>query len=179
MSRIGKQPIKVPSGVNVKLNGTVIEVTGPKGSLKRESFGRIQLKQDGGVLHVSTATEGIESKYWGLYRTLISNMFEGVTNGYTRSLELVGVGYRANMAGKTLNLTVGYSHPVTIQPPAGVNFEVDKTGKINITGPDKELVGQMAAKIRDVRPPEPYHGKGIRYAGEVIATKVGKSAAKK
>lgn len=179
MSRIGKQPIKVPSGVNVKLNGTVIEVTGPKGSLKRESFGRIQLKQDGAVLNVTTGTEATESKYWGLYRTLISNMFEGVTTGYTRTLELVGVGYRANMAGKVLNLTVGYSHPVTIQPPAGVNFEVDKTGKINITGPDKELVGQMAAKIRDVRPPEPYHGKGIRYAGEVIQTKVGKSAAKK
>lgn len=179
MSRIGKQPIKVPAGVNVKLNGTVIEVTGPKGSLKRESFGRIQLKQDGGVLNVSTGQESTESKYWGLYRTLISNMFEGVTTGFTRTLELVGVGYRANMAGKILNLTVGYSHPVTIQPPAGVNFEVDKTGKINITGPDKELVGQMAAKIRDVRPPEPYHGKGIRYAGEVIVTKVGKSAAKK
>lgn len=179
MSRIGKQPIKVPSGVNVKLNGTVIEVTGPKGSLKRESFGRIQIKQDGGVLNVSTGQEINESKYWGLYRTLISNMFEGVTTGYTRTLELVGVGYRANMAGKVLNLTVGYSHPVTIQPPTGVNFEVDKAGKINITGADKELVGQMAAKIRDVRPPEPYHGKGIRYAGEVIVTKVGKSAAKK
>lgn len=179
MSRIGKQPLKVPAGVAVKLNGTVIEVTGPKGSLKRESFGRISLKQEKDVITVAPATEEVESKYWGLYRTLINNMMTGVTTGYQRQLELVGVGYRAAMSGKALNLTVGYSHPVSIQPPAGVSFEVDKTGKVNVNGADKELVGQVAAKIRDVRPPEPYHGKGIRYAGEHIATKVGKSAAKK
>lgn len=179
MSRIGKQPVKVPSGVQVKLNGTVLEVTGPKGSLKRDSFGRIVLTQDKDVISVNPASAEIGGNYWGLYRTLLSNMIKGVTTGYSRQLELVGVGYRAAVAGKALNLTVGYSHPVSIQPPAGVSFEVDKTGKVSVIGADKELVGQTAAKIRDVRPPEPYHGKGIRYAGEVIATKVGKSAAKK
>lgn len=179
MSRIGKQPIKIPAGVNVKLNGTMIEVTGPKGTLSRDSFGRIQFKQEDGQLHVNPANEEVEGKYWGLYRTLVSNMFVGVTTGYTRQLELVGVGYRANVAGKALNLTVGYSHPVSIQPPPGVTFEVDKAGKVSVIGSDKEVVGQMAATIRAVRPPEPYHGKGIRYAGEVIVTKVGKSAAKK
>lgn len=179
MSRIGKQPIKVPAGASVKLNGTVIEVTGPKGSLKRDSFGRVKISLENNSLQVNPASEEIEGKYWGLYRTLVSNMLVGVTTGYTRQLELVGVGYRASMTGKALNLTVGYSHPVSIQPPEGVTFEVDKAGKVSVVGADKEVVGQMAAKIRAVRPPEPYHGKGIRYAGEVIATKVGKSAAKK
>lgn len=179
MSRIGKQPLKVPNGVTVKLNGTVIEVTGPKGTLKRESFGRVAFKQDKDLVTVAPATEEVTGNFWGLYRTLVSNMIVGVTTGYSRQLELVGVGYRAAMAGKALNLTVGYSHPVSIQPPAGVSFEVDKTGKVSVLGSDKEMVGQVAAKIRNVRPPEPYHGKGIRYAGEVIATKVGKSAAKK
>lgn len=179
MSRIGKQPVKVPSGVQVKLNGTMLEVVGPKGTLKRESFGRISLKQDKDIITLAPANEEVGTNFWGLYKTLLSNMIIGVTTGYSRQLELVGVGYRAAMAGKALNLTVGYSHPVSIQPPAGVNFEVDKGGKVVVSGADKELVGQMASKIRNVRPPEPYHGKGIRYAGEVIATKVGKSAAKK
>lgn len=179
MSRIGKQPVKVPSGVTVKLNGTVLEVSGPKGALKRDTFGRIALNQEKGEIVVAPAVEEGGAQYWGLYRTLLANMVEGVTTGFTRQLELHGTGYRASMAGKLLNLTVGYSHPVNIEPPAGVAFDVDKTGKIVITSADKELVGQMAAKVRGVRPPEPYHGKGIRYVGEVIATKVGKSAGKK
>lgn len=179
MSRIGKQPVKVPSGVTVKLNGSVLEVNGPKGGLKRDTFGRVALKQESGEIVVTPAVEEGGAKYWGLYRTLLSNMVEGVTTGFTRQLELQGTGYRATMAGKILNLTVGFSHPVNIDPPVGVAFDVDKAGKVVISGADKELVGQMAAKVRGIRPPEPYHGKGIRYAGEVIVTKVGKSAGKK
>jgi large subunit ribosomal protein L6 len=179
MSRIGKQPVKVPGGVTIKLNGTVLEVGGPKGQLKRDTFGRIKLEMEGGNVVVSPVDVLEGGKYWGLYRTLLSNMVEGVTAGFTRQLELVGTGYRAQMQGKALQLTVGKSHPVIMQPPAGVTFDVDKAGKVVITGPDKESVGQMAATVRSARPPEPYHGKGVRYAGEVIATKVGKSAGKK
>lgn len=180
MSRIGKQVVALPKGVSVKMSGSAVQVTGPKGSLSRELYGRIKIAQEGENLTVAVA-DGVENgaKYWGLYRTLINNMVTGVTTGFTRQLELQGTGYRAGLQGKQLNLTVGYSHPVLIEPPNGVAFDVDKAGKIVITGADKELVGQMAAKVRGIRPPEPYHGKGIRYVGEVIQTKVGKSAGKK
>ncbi|MEY4065696.1 MAG: hypothetical protein RIR26_1904 [Pseudomonadota bacterium] len=178
MSRIGKQPVKVPNGVTVKMNGAVLEVNGPKGNLKRETYGRIKLSQSGSEVNVQPNVED-GAKYWGLYRTLLANMVEGVTTGYTRQLELVGTGYRAAMTGKNLTLTVGYSHPVNMTPPAGVAFDVDKAGKVVVAGPDKELVGRVAAQVRGVRAPEPYHGKGIRYVGEVIATKVGKSSGKK
>lgn len=178
MSRIGKQPVKVPSGVTVKLNGAVLEVNGPKGALKRETFGRISISQTGSEIAVKPAIED-GANFWGLYRTLLANMVEGVTTGYSRQLELVGTGYRAAMSGKNLTLTVGYSHPVSMTPPAGVAFDVDKAGKVVVAGADKELVGRVAAQIRAVRAPEPYHGKGIRYVGEVIATKVGKSSGKK
>lgn len=179
MSRVGKQPIKIPSGVTVKLNGSILEVSGPKGAMKRDTFGRISISQAASEIVVASANTENSSAYWGLYRTLLSNMVHGVSAGFNKSLEIQGTGYRASMAGKALNLTVGFSHPVNIEPPAGISFEVDKTGKVNISGVDKELVGQMAAKVRAVRPAEPYQGKGIRYAGEVIATKVGKSAGKK
>ncbi len=179
MSRIGKQPIKIPSGVTVKLNGNILEVNGSKGSLKRDTFGRISMAQENNEVVISANKCENSSAYWGLYRTLLSNMIHGVSAGFSKSLEIQGTGYRASMAGKVLNLTVGYSHPVNIDPPAGITFEVDKTGKVNISGVDKELVGQVAAKVRAVRPAEPYQGKGIRYAGEVIVTKVGKSAGKK
>lgn len=179
MSRVGKQPIKLPSGVTVKLNGTILEVNGSKGAMKRDTFGRITIAQENNEVVVSANEAENSSAYWGLYRALLANMVQGVSSGFNKSLEIQGTGYRASMAGKVLNLTVGYSHPVNIEPPVGINFEVDKVGKVNISGVDKELVGQVAAKIRAVRPAEPYQGKGIRYAGEVIMTKVGKSAGKK
>lgn len=176
MSRIGKQPVQIPSGVTVKSDGSWIEVKGSKGTLKQNTYGRVALKTEGDKALVELSNDQ-ETKYWGLYRTLLSNMVKGVSQGYKKELELVGTGYRAQVQGKKLQLTVGFSHPVLIDPPEGISFEVDKTGKVVVNGVSKELVGQMAAKIRDVRPPEPYHGKGIRYAGEVIVTKVGKSAA--
>ncbi|KAB8029750.1 50S ribosomal protein L6 [Fluviispira multicolorata] len=179
MSRVGKQPIKIPSGVTVKLNGSILEVNGPKGIMKRDTLGRVSVAQQGSEVVVSAGAVENSSAYWGLYRTLLANMVQGVSAGFSKSLEIQGTGYRANMAGKILNLTVGFSHPVNIDPPAGITFEVDKAGKVSISGVDKELVGQMAAKVRSVRPAEPYQGKGIRYSGEVIATKVGKSAGKK
>lgn len=179
MSRIGKQPVRLPSGVSVKLTDGMLEVNGPKGSLKRETFGRVGISLATNEAVVAPTDELEGKKYWGLYRTLLNNMVVGVSVGYTRQLELVGTGYRAQLQGKSLQLTVGYSHQVIMAPPAGVAFEVDKTGKVVVTGADKEVVGEISAQIRKVRPPEPYHGKGIRYLGEVIVTKVGKSAGKK
>lgn len=178
MSRIGKNPIKIPSGVNVALKGSELVVKGPKGELSRDTFGRVLLKQEGDSIAVELADE-VTPNYWGLYRTLLSNMVTGVSTGFSRELELVGTGYRANLQGAALNLSVGLSHPVVLQPPAGITFAVDKAGKIAVTGADKELVGRVAASVRSIRPPEPYHGKGIRYSGEHIAQKVGKSAGKK
>ena len=179
MSRIGKQPVRLPSGVSVKLADGMLEVNGPKGSLKRETFGRIGVSLVANDALVAPTDESEGTKFWGLYRTLLNNMVIGVSTGFTRQLELVGTGYRAQLQGKSLQLTVGYSHQVIIAPPPGVAFDVDKAGKVVVNGADKEVVGEIAAQIRKVRPPEPYHGKGIRYLGEVIVTKVGKSAGKK
>lgn len=178
MSRIGKEPIKVPAGVTVSVKGTSVHVKGPKGELSREMFGRVTLDQQGDHLNVAIP-EGSLSSYWGLYRTLVGNMVTGVSVGFKKELELVGTGYRAAVQGKALNITVGLSHQVLLDPPAGVTFEVDKAGKVAISGADKELVGRITSEIRAIRPPEPYHGKGIRYAGEKIVQKVGKSAGKK
>lgn len=178
MSRIGKTPIKVPTGVTVGLTGSVLHVKGPKGELKRETYGRVKLEPVGDVINVGLA-DGAVPAHWGLYRTLLNNMVTGVSQGFKRELELVGTGYRAAVQDKSLNVTVGLSHQVLIAPPAGIGFEVDKTGKIAISGADKELVGRVAAEIRAIRPPEPYHGKGIRYSGERIVQKVGKAAGKK
>lgn len=179
MSRVGKKFIQVPVGVQVKMNGSAVEVTGPKGVLKRETFGRIAVNTESDKVFVTSKTGQNSSAYWGLYRALISNMVIGVSSGYTKGLEIQGTGYRATLEGKNLALTLGFSHPVHVKPPLGINFEVDKTGKVFIFGIDKELVGQMAATIRAIRPAEPYQGKGIRHVGEVIKTKVGKSATKK
>ena len=179
MSRVGKKQIAIPTGVQIKTVDTVVEVSGPKGTLKKDMFGRVQLRFSENKLNVESVKCENASAYWGLYRTLLSNMITGVSNGYSKSLEIQGTGYRASLEGKNLNLTVGFSHPVKLSPPEGVTFEVDKSGKVTVSGIDKELVGQTAAKIRRVRPAEPYQGKGIRYAGEVIKTKVGKSATKK
>ncbi len=180
MSRIGKKDIKIPSGVALQVNDTFIEVSGPKGSIKRDFFGRVSIKEEKGILYV-LPVENIENQgaYWGLYRTLIANMIEGVSKGYQKLLEIQGTGYRATMSGKSLSLSLGYSHSVNIAPPAGISFDVDKTGKVSVMGADKEFVGQIAAKIRSSRPVEPYKGKGIRYFGEVVKTKVGKSTSKK
>jgi large subunit ribosomal protein L6 len=178
MSRVGKQPIKVPSGVSVALNNAILEVKGPKGILTRDTFGRIQISQQNDEILVSTSLD-TKGAYWGLYRTLIANMVHGVSNGFTECLEIQGTGYRAAVTGEELVLTVGYSHPVKLKPYKGIRFEVDKAGDVHVHGIDKELVTQTASKICAVRPAEPYHGKGIRYKGQVIKTKPGKSAASK
>lgn len=178
MSRVGKQPVKVPSGVSVALNGAVLEVKGPKGTLTQDTFGRIQIAQQNNEIVVSLSDDSHQS-YWGLYRTLIANMVHGVSAGFSSSLEIQGTGYRANVTGSDLVLTVGYSHPVKLAPAPGIRFEVDKAGDVHVHGISKELVSQTAATIRGVRPAEPYHGKGIRYKGQVIKTKPGKSAASK
>lgn len=179
MSRLGKQPIEIPKDVVVSLDGSKLNVKGPKGILVQDVFGRIKLSINSGSISVLPVEGENSHSFWGLYRALLANMVQGVSKGFCKSLEIQGTGYRASVAGKLLNLTVGFSHPVNIEPPVGITFEVDKAGVVSVSGIDKELVGQMAAKIRGIRPAEPYQGKGIRYAGEIIKTKVGKSAGKK
>lgn len=180
MSRIGKQPITVPSGVTVTIDGNLVKVKGPKGELQREIHSAVTVAQDSGVISVNPVDDSRENrKFHGLSRTLISNMVEGCSNGFKKTLVLVGVGYRAAADGKGLNLTLGYSHPIKFEPVDGIDFAVEKQTTIHISGASKEVVGEVAAKIRRLRPPEPYHGKGVREKDEVIATKVGKAAGKK
>ncbi len=181
MSRIGKKPIAVPSGVEVKIEGNLVKVKGPKGSLQRELHPTIKAKVDAGQVQVALAEEGNTdaSRFHGLSRTLIANMIEGVHKGYERRLTLVGVGYRAAKQGKALNLSLGYSHPIVFEAAPGVDLDVDKNTTVIVKGASKELVGETAAKIRGLRAPEPYHGKGVRYEDEKIVTKVGKSGGKK
>jgi large subunit ribosomal protein L6 len=180
MSRIGKKPVEIVKGVEISVNGQTVKVKGPKGAVERKIHDSMSAVVEGGALKVVPKTAGSESaRFHGLTRTLISNMVVGVTQGFTKSLTLVGVGYKAAQNGKNITLNVGYSHPVEIKAPAGVELKVDKTVNIIVSGPEKEVVGQLAASIRGIRPPEPYHGKGIRYSEEVIATKVGKAAGKK
>lgn len=179
MSRIGKMPIGVPDGVDVKIEGNVVTVKGPKGQLQREFPKEMQIDLQEKVLTVSRPND--EKRFrslHGLSRTLLNNMVEGVTKGYQKSLELVGVGYRAAKQGNKLVLTVGYSHPVEIEPQQGLEIEVPAPTKILVKGIDKEQVGQLAATIRSVREPEPYKGKGIKYEGERIRRKVGKTGGK-
>lgn len=180
MSRIGKKPITVPSGVEVKIDGRVVSVKGPKGQLSQTLPAEIDVKIEGSTVTVSRAAERNDlKKYWGLSRTLIANMVEGVSNGYKKSLTLIGVGYRAAKEGSKVNFTLGYSHPILFEPLPGVELNVVKQTTVEVTGASKEDVGEVAAKIRALRPPEPYHGKGVRYADEVIVTKVGKASGKK
>jgi len=181
MSRIGKHPIEVPNGVEVKIEGNLVKVKGPKGQLKRELHNSIVAKLDGKVLSVNLAKEDDKdnSKFHGLTRTLIANMVEGVSKGYERRLTLVGVGYRAAKQGAGLNLSLGYSHPIYFEAAKGVDLDIDKNTTVVVKGASKELVGETAAKIRSLRAPEPYHGKGVRYEDEKIITKVGKSGGKK
>jgi large subunit ribosomal protein L6 len=177
MSRIGKRPIEVPSGVTVQLEPGRVAVTGPLGSLQQQVPPRMEIAQDAGVVTVTRPTErGEDRALHGLTRTLIANMVEGVTKGFEKRLEIQGVGYRAALKGSDLELQVGYSHPVTIKPRTGISFEVPLPTQVVVKGTDKQAVGQTAAEIRKVRPPEPYKGKGIRYEGEYVRRKVGKRA---
>ena len=180
MSRIGKQPIQLPAGVKVNLRGLEIEVTGSKGVLKRQlPLGVVVEVTDGNILVSPEATRAKKARaLHGLTRTLINNMVVGVTAGYTKVLEISGVGYRADVKGNTLHLSLGYSHPIEYKLPKGIEAEVDKQNRITLTGVDKELLGMTAANIRDFRRCEPYKGKGIRYADEVVRRKVGKAGVK-
>ena len=176
MSRVGLAPIQVPSGVDVQISGNGVTVKGPKGELSRRFDERVRFSLDDGVLTVSRTDEERETRaLHGLSRALLWNMVVGVTDGFRRELEIQGVGYRAQLKGSDLELQVGYSHPVTVPAPSGISFEVPEPTRVSVAGIDKELVGQMAADIRKVRPPEPYKGKGIRYVGEYVRRKAGKA----
>jgi large subunit ribosomal protein L6 len=177
MSRIGKRPIEVPAGVTVSVEPGRVAVVGPLGTLQQDVPQRMQIAQEDGVLTVTRPTErGEDRALHGLTRTLIANMVEGVTKGFEKRLEIQGVGYRAQLKGTDLELSVGYSHAVTVKPRTGVTFEVPAPTQVVVKGTDKQVVGQTAAEIRKIRPPEPYKGKGIRYEGEFVRRKVGKRA---
>ncbi|TMM06020.1 MAG: 50S ribosomal protein L6 [Actinobacteria bacterium] len=177
MSRIGKQPIELPSGVNVAISPGRVQVNGPLGELSQNVPARMQIEQDDGTLVVKRPTErGDDRALHGLTRSLVANMVEGVTKGFEKRLELQGVGYRATLRGTDLELSVGFSHPVVIKPPQGIAFEVPDATSVLVKGIDKQQVGEIAAQVRKVRPPEPYKGKGIRYEGEYVRRKVGKRA---
>ncbi|SYZ73690.1 50S ribosomal protein L6 [Candidatus Zixiibacteriota bacterium] len=180
MSKIGRLPVKIPSGVKVDLTGSQIKITGPKGSLALNFHKDMAVKMEEGEILVSRPSNvGYHRSLHGLTRALIQNMVKGVTVGYERVLEIVGVGYRAELNGKLLVLSLGYSHPIVMRPPDGVNIRVEpKEGKIYISGMDKQLVGMVASKIRSLRPPEPFKGKGVKYAEEIIHRKAGKTAGK-
>jgi len=179
MSRIGRKPIEIPSGVTVEVSaGGNVKVSGPLGTLEQRVPARMELAQEDGVLTVTRPTErGEDRALHGLTRTLVANMVEGVTKGFEKHLEIQGVGYRAQLKGQELELAVGFSHPVTIAPREGISFEVPQPTQVTVKGISKQVVGQTAAEIRKVRPPEPYKGKGIRYQGEHVRRKVGKRAA--
>ncbi len=177
MSRIGKQPIPVPSGVEVAINGNEVSVKGPKGTLT-QTFDKdmiIEL-EDGAIVVKRPSDERRHRSLHGLTRTLIANMVQGVSEGFQKELEIVGVGYRAALKGSDLDLSLGFSHPVVIKPEEGITFEVPAPTKIVVKGIDKQRVGQVAAEIRKIRPPEPYKGKGVRYVGEHVRRKLGKAA---
>ncbi len=177
MSRIGKKPIEIPDGVSVDVKPGAVVVKGPKGELSQDIVRDIKVSLDDGIVTVERPTDrGEHRALHGLTRSLIANMVEGVTSGYERRLEIQGVGYRAQLKGKALEMSLGYSHPVTVQAPEGIEFEVPQPTEVVVRGIDKQLVGEMAARVRKSRPPEPYKGKGVRYAGEHVARKVGKRA---
>ena len=179
MSRIGKAPIPIPDKVTVNLSGLAVTVKGPKGELSRTLPEGVSISQDGGQILVSPTSEARRSRErHGLSRTLVANMIEGVSQGFSRKLEIVGVGYRAQVQGKKLVVSAGYSHPVEMIPPDGVTFAVENNTTVIVSGADKELVGNEAAKVRAIRKPEPYKGKGIKYEGERILRKVGKTGKK-
>jgi large subunit ribosomal protein L6 len=176
MSRIGRLPVAVPSSVDVTIEGRRLTVKGPKGTLSRELHPDMTVSREDGTIVVTRPTEQkVHKQLHGLTRTLVNNMVVGVTDGYRKGLEIVGVGYRAQKTGDKLVLALGYSHPIEIDPPAGISFEVENPTHLAVVGIDKELVGQIAAKVRATRKPEPYKGKGVRYAGEKVRRKAGKA----
>jgi len=176
MSRVGKLPIPVPSGVDVDIKGSHVVVKGPKGTLERDIAPELSVVAAEGQLRIERPNEEKRSReLHGLTRSLINNMVVGVTEGYTRNLEIQGVGYRAQLVGRKLQLNLGYSHPIEMDPPDGIEFAVETPTKVAVSGIDKELVGRIAAQVREKRKPEPYKGKGVRYAGEVVRRKAGKA----
>ena len=176
MSRIGRLPITIPAGVDVTIDGRTVTVKGPKGQLSRELHPDIAVSREDGSIVVTRPTEQkVHKQLHGLTRTLVNNMVVGVTDGYRKGLEITGVGYRATKNGEKLTLNLGYSHPIEIDPPKGISFEVENPTRLAVVGIDKELVGQIAATVRSTRKPEPYKGKGVRYAGEHIRRKAGKA----
>jgi large subunit ribosomal protein L6 len=177
MSRIGRKPIQIPEGVEVNVQPGAVKVKGPKGELNQDVDREMKVAIDDGTVTVERPTDrGEHRALHGLTRSLIANMVEGVTDGFERRLEIQGVGYRAQLKGKNLEMALGYSHPVSIEAPNGIEFEVPQPTEVVVRGIDKQLVGETAARIRKSRPPEPYKGKGVRYAGEYVARKVGKRA---
>ncbi len=179
MSRIGKRPISIPNKVTVSIDGQAVAVKGPKGELSRVLPAEVEVVQEGETILVKRRDESRSARQrHGLSRTLVANMVEGVSQGFQRRLEIIGVGYRAQVQGKNLVLNVGYSNPVQIEPPDGIQMAVENNTNVIVSGIDKEIVGNTAARIRAVRPPEPYKGKGIRYAGEVVKRKAGKAGKK-
>ncbi len=179
MSRIGKRPVPIPKGVTLAIDGQTVKVKGPRGELSRTVHPEMRLAMEEGHLTVTRPSEETRHKaLHGLTRTLIANMVEGVEKGYQKVLEIQGVGYKAELNKTGLNVVVGYSHPVTYKAPEGITFAVANNTVVTISGPNKELVGQVAAEIRQIRPPEPYKGKGIRYQGERVRRKAGKTGAK-
>lgn len=181
MSRVGKTLIKLPTGVSVQLSGGVVAVKGPKGSLSQKMHDNLKIEineQEKAMQVLPINPDKNISSQWGLYRVLINNMIIGVTTGFQKVLEIEGIGYKAEMKGKNLMISVGYSHPILFTPPPGVTLGIDGPTKVVISGVDKQVVGQIAAEIRNVRPPEPYKGKGIRYQGEHIIRKAGKTIVK-
>ena len=177
MSRIGKKPVQIPAGVEVAVDGSHVTVKGPQGQLELDVYKKLDVTVEDGVLTVSRPDDERETRArHGLTRALIQNMVTGVSEGYTKALELAGVGYRVQLKGTSLELSLGYSHPVIYDAPAGITFEVPDNTHINVKGIDKQQVGQVAAEIRGKRPPEPYKGKGIHYVGEHIHRKLGKAA---
>ena len=177
MSRIGRKPIEVPTGVTVTVEPEVVRVSGPRGILEERKHREITIRQEDSTLVVERPTDrGEHRALHGLYRSLVANMVEGVTTGFSKTLEIQGVGYRAALKGRDLELALGYSHPVSIKAPEGIEFEVPQPTRVIVKGNSKQAVGEIAANIRKQRPPEPYKGKGIRYEGEYVARKVGKRA---
>jgi large subunit ribosomal protein L6 len=177
MSRIGRKPIPVPTGVTVTVEPEVVRVNGPRGTLEERKHREITIREEDSTLVVERPTDrGEHRALHGLYRSLVANMVEGVTSGFQKTLEIQGVGYRATLKGRDLELALGYSHPVSIKAPEGIEFEVPQPTRIIVKGISKQMVGEIAANIRKQRPPEPYKGKGIRYEGEYVARKVGKRA---
>ena len=176
MSRIGRLPVAIPKDVTVNVDGNTVSVKGPKGELSRTLHPRMKVQREDGQIRVDRASdEKFDRALHGLSRTLVANMIEGVTKGFEKALEINGTGYRAQLAGKKLQLTLGFSHPIEIDPPPGISFLIETPQRLRVTGIDKETVGEVAAEIRGLRDPDPYKAKGIKYAGEIIRRKAGKA----